>query len=67
MQIAEKQVKLEADWSAGGRVLVTRKREGIEGWGGERNVLEGIVWCWKGYGKGWEEMGRDGKRWYSIV
>ena len=42
LQIAEKQAKLEADWSAGGRVLVTRKREGVEGWGGERNVLEGI-------------------------
>ena len=42
LQIAEKQAKLEADWSAGWGVLVIRKREGIEGWGRGRRVLDGI-------------------------
>ena len=44
LQIAEKQARQEADWSGGGRVLVVRKREGIEGQGRSRMGLEGIVW-----------------------
>ena len=42
MQIAEKQARLDCDWAGGWWVLVIRKREGIEGQGGERNVLDGI-------------------------